>query len=277
MNIKEIILTEASAIGQYGFPKEFVNKVYGTFNITHDTEPEPMKTKPKKKDLEQGVVVSVGKDGGFYALGALKNELMVVYTENGKVVTDWGPLSKVGKYFKPGKYYQIPYAGGYTTRRRAQMNVHRDVQRSEQHEVLEYMNKVFLPKIKTRIEGKVDTIYKNLRKLSKDSDKYGNHIRSNYTKNQQEEALAIAQQLEKIIEKGFNEKVIDDFLRLTDDADYFTGFGSYYDNIDAFVEYMNEKPAARAKFAKFIVSKANEVYQTVEDMLVQITSKKQQA
>lgn len=260
-------IVESSVLDQYGIPSKFLNKLYGTFNINHDTAPVPMKTKPKKTDVEQGVVISVGKDGEFYALGALKNELMIAYTTAGKVVTDWGPLSKVGKMFKPGKYYQIPYAGYDTSRGRVELDKNRDAKSTKHSQTISYMNKVFLPKIKARIGEKVDFIYSNLRKLSKDLDKYGSHPRSNYTKNQQEEALAIAQKLEEIMENGFGNGVIDNFLRLTDNARYYTGFGSYYDNVSSFVDYMEKEPASRAKLAQFIVSKANELYTDVVKML----------
>ena len=252
------------------FPKTFINKVYKAYNLDAYELPEPLKTKPTIAILKTGVVLSQGNDGKFAAVGFIRDNysmsgkgdvgLITSDQKAGHGFTYVGSKEKAFQNFPTGKYFFLKYSSSFdTTRGQIKGDKIRDANKGGSEEILDYMNATFGPQLKKQVEGYLDDIFSNLRKLKTDK-------RYTYDKSEREMAVGAASALEALVKKGFNRETMEEWLRANNAAAYGT-WGSIPTNYANFVELMGKEPNAKAKFAKMIFSCATQLHKSVIDML----------
>lgn len=242
------------------FPKSFINKVYSGFTLDAHELPEIMKSKPSLETIKKGVVLSAGKDGEFYAIGYHKSawgksesKPVVISTKKGNI--DDATFSAAIKSFGAGEYYLIKYDDQWApTRTTHNMELAQDRKSGKAQDILADMNATFLPGLKKKVEGYLDDIFKNMRKLSADKQTgWG------WKKSEREEAVAAADALEELVKNGFNRETMENWLR-ANNASAYGSWGSIPRNYANFVELMGKEPNAKAKFANMIFSRAKRLH-----------------
>jgi hypothetical protein len=262
-------LNEDAELSKQGFPSEFIKIIYSDAAISHDTQPVAMTKKPTIKELNRNVIVSKGKDGNFYGARASDSGYalyrLVAGSQAERKYAD--SAKEVAAWMKPGQYFAIPFnvTGYYTSRSKNRADTNRTNSDIEQRQILKQMNAIFTPAIKQKIEVYIEHIYANLRKLSNAPNS------ANYMfkpESAQQAVISIANALEELIKKGFSQATIESYLESINKRTI--GWGSGYENTDAFVNAMKE-PLAKAKFAQTLLSQANRLHLAVNDMLYKPT------
>jgi hypothetical protein len=262
-------LNEDAELSKQGFPSEFIKLIYSDAAISHDTQPVALTKKPTVQELNRNVIVSKGKDGNFYGARASDSGYalyrLVAGSQAERKYAD--SAKEVAAWMKPGQYFAIPFnvTGYYTSRSKNQADTNRTNSDIEQRQILKQMNAIFTPAIKQKIEVYIEHIYANLRKLSNAPNS------ANYMfkpESAQQAVISIANALEELIKKGFSQATIESYLESINKRTI--GWGSGYENTDAFVNAMKE-PLAKAKFAQTLLSQANRLHNAVKDMLYKPT------
>ena len=263
--VTEKVAPEVSA----AFPKGFINNVYKSYNLDAHELPEYLNKKPTLDVLKKGIVLSQGTNGKFAAVGYVNFNLSFggdvgLITDDqpsGHTFAARGTAGKMVTQLPKGKYFFLPYrnSGYYKTRGQEQRDREHDANSSSSYDILEYMNKTFGPKLKTQVEGYLDDIFANLRKLKTDR-------LYNYSKTDRENAISAAGALEDLVKRGFNRETMEEWLR-ANNASAYGSWGSIPNNYANFVKLMNKEPNSRAKFAKMIFSRAKQLHKSVEEML----------
>ena len=240
-----------------GFPKEFIKTVFQRYQLDYDVEPKPMTKKPSLKDVKNGVVLSKGKDGNFYALSSTsssKPEAMTVAMIDGKIKQGTGPLSRLKDQFKAGEYVFLKSAGYRSNSRHSMKRNYGDLD----SDYIGTMNRVFMPALRKKIEAALDRIYGAMRRLSNDHTERGEKVKDRFDRDrtQKKVAIEIAELLEKISKKGFTRDTMEEFLRAEGRARF--GFGSIPSNNEELMKIMKE-PLGKAKFAKVLFSRVREL------------------
>jgi hypothetical protein len=255
------------------FPKSFISKVYKQFTLDAHELPEIMKSKPSLSMILKGVVLSVGKDGEFYAIGYSsfqysKGGKPVVLSTNDKTIFD-KTFADAIKSFGAGEYYFIKYSDRWNpTRGNHNAEIARDRSDGKAQDILQDMNDTFLPGLKKKVEGYLDDIFKNMRKLP--AGKQGGW---SWDKSEREMAVAAAESLEKLVKDGFNRATMEDWLRANNAAAYGS-WGSIPTNYRNFVELMAETPNAKAKFANTVFSRAKRLHDDIMERVKNAEAKK---
>lgn len=129
--------------------------------------------------------------------------------------------------------------------------------------VVDYMNAMFMPGLRKKMDSMVDEIYSNLRNLDRTADYYGNRTWSvSGSKNQRILALISACEIEDIMEKGFTLSSADGLIRK------FGKYNTYYKD-EELARILKEVPNAKAEWAKIIFESAKDHYNDVKEMLAQ--------
>jgi len=263
-NFKRIleILNESSELSKLGFPKEFISAVYKSSNLDASSTPTKLSKKPTSlEELKDGVYLSKTADDNFYALRITEDGKKVFgfSYENGKMNDSVGlSIKDAVKFLKSGLYFKVEFKSYNKSRAAVDKDKSDNKSISSKNEILDYMNKVFLPKFKSDINEHLDYIYANLRKLSSKKDYYS-------LPTDQEQALQIAKNLEDISKNGFNNDSVSKFLVLN--KQNIGGFGSFYKDASNFVAMMEEKPNAKAEFAKMLYTSIKTLRTRVEEFV----------
>jgi hypothetical protein len=251
------------------FPKAFINKVYKAYNLDAYELPELLKSKPTIAMLKTGVVLSQGADGKFAAVGFIRDNYsmsgkgdvgLITSDQKGGGFSFVGTKEKAFQSFPTGKYFFLKYSSSFdTTRGQAKGGDIRAANQGGTEKILDYMNATFGPQLKKQVEGYLDDIFANLRKLKTDKQ-------YTFDKSERERAVGAAEALEALVKRGFKRETMEEWLRVNNAAAYGS-WGSIPTNYANFVELMGKEPNAKAKFAKMIFSRAKQLHKSVMDML----------
>jgi hypothetical protein len=263
--VTEKVAPEISA----AFPKTFINKVYKAFNVDAYELPEYLKTKPNMDTMKKGVVLSQGADGKFAAVGFIRDNYsmsgkgdvgLITSDQKGGQFAFVGTKEKAFKSFPTGKYFFLKYKGSFdTTRGQVKGAKLRGDNQDNSQDILTAINTTFGPQLKKQVEGYLDDIFSNLRKLKTDKQ-------YTFDKSEREMAVGAAEALEALVKRGFKRETMEEWLRANNAAAYGS-WGSIPTNYSNFVELMGKEPNAKAKFAKMIFSRAKQLHKSVMDML----------
>jgi hypothetical protein len=274
MKVSELLQEKAGLTAVGAWPPAFLKKVYEVFYLDAKDLPSPEDKKPALKDLKDKIYISMGSDGTYAAMGARRQSFSMNKTEptgflfkDGKISSIQGKnMSEMLKEFPKGTYFSLPYHSGgyYKTRYERQSDVSSEARSREAHVIMQYMDEVFLPKLKEKAEASIDRVYANLRKIS---NKKGPFF---YSKSDQEMILSGVKVLEEMMEKGFNRERMQTFLSKAGKIHH--GFGSIPSNYYEFEKLMKE-PVARAKFAKVML----DGIKALDDQLKEILEKSEKA
>jgi hypothetical protein len=273
-----------------GIPTDFAEKLVREFRVKHNAKLKPVDGKPLSTDVYAGdMLINVLPSGeviAFLAGHKSRREYRftgIRYTHDGEfryTYTDSIAEATSGMT-KRGPMYMLNHGGVFHSRHReekptpAKLERHRtatDQLSGGMCDILNYMNKTYLPHLKPQLEQMVDEIFSNLRKLSKDLDSRGHRLHS-YSRDQRAEALAAAGRIEDIIEKGFTTESQQDFLRqqgVETVSPRYAGYlyaGEWERTIHSLEELQQQDPLTRARWAKTLLENAREHWQTVMDMV----------
>jgi hypothetical protein len=267
-------LNEATpGLDSIGAPRELSRKIMKTLSMDSAATPKPVDKLPAVSALDNTMIVRQTNEG-WHAIARVKGRGDYKYyvsfrQKNGSEeveVKEADSIKSVQAIFGKGrsKYWAIKSTTGWVTNRRAKPDSDVDsvadrqgVGRIDGGNVWEYANRVFLPKIKDKLNAKADEIYSQIRSIPRGKDEYGSEMRSwPARKTAREAALSYAEALEDLAEKGFTRETRAHFLRNSDR--YSTG-GRYWDTLQnekAFSELISA-PNGRAKFAKALLDQGN--------------------
>lgn len=271
-------------------PTDFAEKLVREFRVKHNAKLKPVDSKPLSADVYAGdMLINVLPSGeviAFLAGHKSRREYRftrIRYTQDGEfryTYTDSIAEATSGMT-KRGPMYMLNHGGVFHSRHReekptpAKLERHRtatDQLSGGMCDILNYMNKTFLPRLKPQLEQMVDEIFSNLRKLSKDLDSRGHRLHS-YSRDQRAEALAAAGRIEDIIEKGFTTESQQDFLRqqgVETVSPRYAGYlyaGEWETTTNSLEELYQQDPLTRARWAKTLLENAREHWQEVMYML----------
>ena len=284
MKIKEIVLEnqlteDLSNFTSVGIPAEFAKNILRKFKIDHDTKIEPVEGKPKNADIEEGnVIINLLPNGDVLALlkrrehprfSASYNEYYRLELVDGefkstrttKISDATKGMTARGKFFRISSQsirFFDPYRDKKPTPDEIKDRSTDDPLAGQTIDIYNYMDKVFMPKMRQQMEAMVDDIYANLRKLSKERRWRGD-------RNQQEQALAAAAAIEKIAEEGFTGNSMEQFLATF--GKRHGGFASIPRNESELKKLLKTEPNARAKWAKIILRAAKDEHERVKEMV----------
>jgi hypothetical protein len=292
-NISESVKTFTDA----GIPRDFAEKLVSQFQVKHDAELKPVDGKPRKADLDRGdMLINVLPSGeviammtdlvdaitAFFKDGSPIGEyIRLRYTPDGELKTSYHKSIRnaLSGMTKQGPMFMLKHQG---TRWSGMMRLDKpdaedqDIERrtygsdtisGEVGDVFSYMNKVFLPRMKSMLGRMVDEIYSNLRKLPKDLNMYGH--RADVMNSQRAAALAAASAIEDIIDEGFTQSSLAEFLK-TEGAKVSSShyYATSWENLrDALRDFAEGDKLARAKWAKAFLDGARYHWQQVMDMV----------
>lgn len=287
MKKSESITESVKNFTDAGIPKDFAEKLVSKFRVKHDAKLKPVEGKPRSADIEAGdMLINVLPSGEVIAfMAGYKSRreyrfIRIRYTTDGELkVTDTDSVAEATSGMsKRGPMFMLKHKGLIGGKERDDKPTPDEIEKRRtefdplsggMYDVLNYMNKTFLPRLKPQMEKMVDEIYSNLRKLPKDSDKYGS--RPGILRSQRAEALDAAGRIEDIMEKGFTSQTLKDFLSLEgvkiSSRVYFRD--SWEDVTDALSKFNKEDPLSRAKWAKTLLASAKHYRDMVRDMLAQ--------
>jgi len=252
-------------------PREFVEKLLKKININHDAEMEAI-SKPKPNDFDDDVfIVNILPNGD--TVGAAK-----VFAETGdywaKLIMksgeppqwDWsvrGAKEALRGMSVKGKFFAIEtdsFGTDFRAKKPTQEELRKyyfddfDALAGGIHGVYYHMKKVFLPKLRFKMETMIDDIYANLRYLSNEKK----HLNA---KTEQERALECVAAIEKISKTGFDEDQL-----LKSFGKYQSGFNSFNINDKEFENLLQTEPNIRAKWAKIVLESAKTQHDVVKNM-----------
>lgn len=285
----------APGFDKIGVPKPLTRVLFKKFNLSHDVEPKHVE-KITVKDLGTGILIRVNNDGSAGAILKLRNEWVIFSydPESGKVtVHHEEKFSDAKKYLGikkgNGKFYYIKNYSRDTFRARDKKPSSdvKDVERRERvgrlsnENIFPYLNKVFLPRIRNKLQNYVDEIYDTLRDIPRGYSATGkydpNHLEKysiigNPMISARQRALQAAEFIEAVIDRGFTKDLVSKFIRTY--GNYYKDIGSYYKNRREFLRLLDEEPAAAAKFAKILLLMGKNEYNKIKDLKMKILKDK---
>lgn len=275
------IMEATPGLDSIGIPKELANKLMKRLNLPHDREPKPIDKLPAVSKLGNEMVIRQ-TDEGWHAIARVRSGDYNYYLSfrqkdgsNDVEVKKSESIKNVQSIFGKGrgKLWSLKSNGGWAvTSRRSKpasdtdsVDARKGVGQMDGGDIHAYANRVFLPKIKPRIEKAADDIYAQLRSLPRDKDEYGHDKRGwPVRKTAREAALNFAESLEDLAEKGFNHEIMSKFLSMND------MWTSWPAGQRMNAEKLMKEPGARAKFAKVLITQANKIIKRFEDMKANI-------
>ena len=272
MNLMESMerLDEAApGLSAIGLPKDMIQKLMSRANLEHDVEPEKMDTRPTVAYARRRVILRKTRQGEWYALYPLS-----IFDKGGFAVIDpdgkvhqGDQFSEVRPHFGKGasEYWSLDLARWGGAKRRK--NRHEEPSSEDPLEgegyITSYMNRVFLPGLRKKAGDTLDRIFANMRKLHR-GRAVAHVFRTEYRDSEREAALQLAASLEEMMEKGFNQRMTDEFLSAA--GAYSRGFGSIPANEKSFANLIRE-PLGRHKFAQVMLKKIRDIDQRFEKLM----------
>jgi len=285
MKFKDIITESVKTFTDAGIPRDFAEQLVSKFKVKHDAELTRVEGKPRKADLERGdmlinvlpsgEVIAMMTDDGLRSSGYMR----IRYTPEGEFKTGYHTSIQdaLSGMTKRGPMFMLKHDGIFGLRRLEKPDAEdQDIDRrtyggdtisGEVGNIFEYMNRVFMPKMKPVLQRMVDEIYSNLRKLPKDLNKYGRN--ASVMNSQRAEALEAASAIEDIIEQGFNRESLAEFLQLqgvkVSSSQYFR---TSWENLrDALRDFAEGDNLIRAKWAKAFLEGAKYHRDQIRDLV----------
>ena len=285
MRFKEFITESVKTFTDAGIPREFAEKLVSKFKVKHNPELKPVAGKPRKADLERGdmlinvlpsgEVIAMMTDDGLRSSGYMR----IRYTTEGEFKTSYHTSIQeaLSGMTRRGPMFMLKHDGIFGLRRLDKADAEDleyerkshgdDTISGEFGSVFSYMNKVFLPRMKPVLEQMVDEIYSNLRKLPKDLNKYGRN--ASVMNSQRAEALEAASAIEDIIEQGFTQRSLAEFLQTQGarvaSSQYYTT--AWPDLRSALIDFAEGDNLARAKWAKAFLEGAKYHRDQIRDLV----------
>lgn len=247
-----------SRFTEIGIPKVMALKLVRSFNINNDAKITELKSKPTKDQMTTGNAIVCVKNNGdaiFAIRLGYKKGIYRGVVENGEMSTYIHAYQEAmaGVSSRKGKIYELSANNNFSPYRSRHDKEDFDLG-SSAYSCSNYYNKVFRNHVNKKIDGMIDFIYDNLRKLSNVN---GPSMYS--SKTEQEQALVITRKLETL--KSENNHRLFMLLYAEDGR---TAFGKVWDTV----------PNANAKFAYAKIYFAKKEFEVVEKMVYDYMIKK---
>jgi hypothetical protein len=246
MKLSDIIIEAAPDVKSVGVPDGLIRMVFGDANIEHNAKPIAINSKKQMMDLlKNNVIFAVGADGSAGAIRSRqsnwdKNPGATLYlvTADGSASQDYKTLSAAISGLPRGKYYAVAYGNGgyYHGRGSREVAIAQGNRSASNDKDVQYINDTF----GERIRSEATAAIQHIKNIYFDVDPRWTSTLKNYVAD-----------LQKFVDRGITQDNIESWLRHNNK--HASGWGSHYTNINSLFELFQEEPAARAKFAKFLI------------------------
>lgn len=260
----------APGLSEIGVPTELISYLMTEFSLKHTVQPVKVDKAPKASEIKGNGLLRRTRSGEWYTLiGITSGRSPAWYTiAPGEKRVRHDNLKAALKNFGsgPSEYWLVGPITDFRSRTKDSPDEF-DTLAGGSEDILSYMNRTFLPKLKEQMGTVLDRIFSNLRRIPPDVDSLGRIMTSNIPRSARESLVKDANFLENLMNRGFTRETVEEFLRSQGRLSH--GFGSYYDNQEAFKEEL-KKPLARQKLAKILTWHIRHVDQGLEEVLQNI-------
>jgi len=278
-------ITEAiPALNDIGLPPKFAYWIAKNRSFDHDLEVEELPGAPSAKKAHSTVILFVKNDGTAYAINRIdywgRKGWEIFEYSNGEVTEHfeptWADLKKQIGPVRSGKFYSTSWGGGRQRYRSdkisgdaADVKDRENVGHPEREDIYKYMNKVFLPKIRGKLETMAADIFSNIQAIPRKVDTSGHYsntdrqflVRSRWNESARDEALRYAEIIEQLAEDGFDRDVMKRWLE--SEKRLKKGRTDKYKDMDELERALHLEKAAPAKIAKSLLNTAKHYHNEV--------------